>query len=81
MARRSRVAQPAGPTAPGLDDAGDATVCGDAAVVGAEDAVRVDLGPVDSVFVVIAKGDPGTNTAKTVTRRQIGAVEGTLMSD
>jgi hypothetical protein len=43
---------------------------------GGRTALTVDLGPVDSVFLIIAKGTAGSGTAPTVSTRQIGSVEG-----
>jgi alpha-L-rhamnosidase len=40
-------------------------------------SLTIDLGPVDSVFVVIARGTPGSASVPAVARRQVGAVEGT----
>ena len=39
-------------------------------------ALTVDLGPADSVFLVVAKGAAGSGTAPSSAIRQIGAVEG-----
>ncbi|MDT7802148.1 MAG: (4-O-methyl)-D-glucuronate---lignin esterase [Actinomycetota bacterium] len=38
--------------------------------------LTVDLGPVDSIFVIVSHGNPGSKTVAPVTERQIGAVAG-----
>lgn len=48
---------------------------------GGRTSLTIDLGPVDSVFVVIAKGDPGSATVTARQRHQIGAVEGAWSVD
>ena len=48
---------------------------------GGRTSLTVDLGPVDSVFVVVAGGDPGSATVPAPQRRQIGAVEGAWRVD